>query len=331
MTIKYLKAGSGDSILVQDGTNNILIDGGNDFTYLRDEINKIYTSGQKLNLVVVTHHDDDHISGIIKLIEAAIAGDFGDGFIEKILVNTPRKINGTINIDDQNALSYKQAFELENLLLTYKTSWNIATNETPDMAFGKIKLRFLSPLKTDLGKYSSAKGAYLTSDYRCDWGSSMAALDQFISDKSQDTSDANKTSIVILIESDDNKTLLTGDCVPKRLEAILDELVNEDPGKPLKLDYVKLPHHGSYRSLSKSILSKIDCSKFIISANGNKDYLPNKRAILKVTKFISPQNQDIEFIFNYSEPIAKLKITNAEKKKYKFKLTPNNQIYGYSI
>jgi glyoxylase-like metal-dependent hydrolase (beta-lactamase superfamily II) len=329
--VKYLKAGSGDSILIQDGTYNILIDGGNEFTHIRDEVTKIFNLGQKLDLVVVTQHDDDHISGIIKLIEAAIAGDFGDGFIEKILVNTPRKINGTISSDEPSTLSYKQAFDLENLLLTYKTAWSIVTGETPIITFGEINLRFLSPLSADLGKYSSAKGAYLTSDYRCDWDSTMAALDPFISDKSQDSSDANKTSVVILLESQGEKILLTGDCVPKRLEAILDKLISEDPGKPLKLDYVKLPHHGSYRSLSKSILSKIDCSKFIISANGNKDYLPNKRAILKVLKYISPQGQDIEFLFNYSEPIHKLKITAAEKQKYKFKLTPNNQIYGHSI
>jgi len=331
MTIKCLKAGSGDSILIQNGTHNILIDGGNDFTYIRDEITQIYNAGQKLNLVVVTHHDDDHISGIIKLIEAAIQGDFGEGFIEEILVNTPRKINGTINIDDPSFLSYKQAFDLENLLLTYKISWTIGTDETQDKWFGDIKLRFLSPLTTDLGKYSSAKDAYLTSDYRCDWNSSMAALDPFISDKSQDSSDTNKTSVVILAESQNKKVLLTGDCTPKRMEDILDKLISEDPGKPLKLDYFKLPHHGSYRSLSASILSKIDCSKFIISANGNKNFLPNKRAILKVIKFISPQSQETEFIFNYAEPIEKLKITTLEKKKYRFNLIPNNQIYGHSI
>lgn len=330
MTIKYLKAGSGDAILIQDGTHNILIDGGNDFTYIRDEVTKIYNAGQKLNLVVVTHHDDDHISGIIALFKAAIQGDFGEGFIEQILVNTPRKINGTLSSDDQGTLSYKQAYELENLLLSYKNHWSIVTAESEDLSFGDMKLRFLSPLREDLGKYSSAKGAYLTSDYRCDWDSTMAALDPFINDESQDDSDSNRTSIVILIESPKKKVLLTGDCIPERLEVILDELIAEDPGKPLCFDYVKLPHHGSYRSLSKPILSKINCSKFIISTNGNKYYLPNKRAILKVVKYINNQNGDIEFLFNYSEPIEKLRITLAEKKKYKIKLTQNNQIYGHS-
>ncbi len=330
MTVKYLKAGSGDSILIQDGTHNILIDGGNDFTYIRDEVTKIYDAGQKLNLVVVTHHDDDHISGIIALFKAAGQSDFGDGFIQQVLVNTPRKINGTLGSEDLGTLSYRQAYELENLLLSYKIPWNIVTTETPALSYGDIKLRFLSPLKEDLSKYSSAQGAYLTSDYRCDWDSTMAALDPFINDESQDNSVSNRTSIVILAESPQKKVLLTGDCTPKSLERILDSLVTEDRGNPVKFDYVKLPHHGSYRSLSESVLSKINCSKFIISTNGNKYYLPNKRAILKVIKYISPQDRDIEFLFNYSEPIGKLRITPAEKKKYKIKLTQNNEIYGHS-
>src|SRR5690606_23682112 len=118
------------------------------------------------------------------------------------------------------------------------------------------------------------KGAYLTSDYRCDWDSSMAALEPYINDESQDNSDSNRTSIVILAESPQKKVLLTGDCIPERLESILDKLIAENPSESIHFDYVKLPHHGSYRSLSKKILSKIDCSKFIISTNGNKYYLP---------------------------------------------------------
>lgn len=332
MTIKYLKAGSGDSILIQDGIHNILIDGGNDFTYVRQEVSKIYEEGNRLSLVVVTHHDDDHISGIIALFKAIRQGEFGERFIERILVNTPRKINGTVDSDVSRTLSYRQAYELENLIISCKIPWEIVSEENEPLSFGEITLRFLSPQFKDLEKYSSAKGAYLTSDYRCDWDSTMAALDPFINDDSQDSSESNKTSIVILAESPQKKVLLTGDCTPKRLDMILDKLIAEDPNNnSVKFDYVKLPHHGSYRSLSKSLLSKINCSKFIISTNGSKYYLPNKRAILKVVRYLSLQNGDIEFLFNYSEPISKLKITDAEKKKYKIKLIQNNEINGYSI
>lgn len=331
MEVKYLKAGSGDSILIQDGTYNILIDGGNDFTYVRDEVTKIFHAGQKLDLVVVTHHDDDHIAGIISLVKAAIQGDFGHDFIKEILVNTPRKINGTIAQEGQNTLSYRQAYNLENLLQNYTAKWDtIVTANTPERTLGTITLKFLSPVKEVLKTYSSTKGAYLTSDYRCDWDSTMATLERYLDDESLDKSDSNNTSIVILAESHEKKVLLTGDCVPERLEQILNNLQENNPENPVKFDYVKLPHHGSYRSLSKTLLSKIDCSKFIVSTNSKKHYLPNKRAILKVAKFIVRQKDEIEFLFNYSESIEKLNLKPSELKKYRIKMVQNNQIYGYS-
>ncbi|KIA96179.1 hypothetical protein OC25_03585 [Pedobacter kyungheensis] len=329
MNIKYLKAGSGDSILIQDGTYNILIDGGNDFTYIRDEVTKIFNAGQKLDLVIVTHHDDDHISGIIALVRAAIDGDFGHEFIKEILLNSPKKIKGLIPSTDQNMLSYRQARDLENLLVGYTAKWDIATAETPACTFGEMTLRFLSPVKEVLETYSSAEGAYLTSDYRCDWDSSMAALDKYLDDESQDDSASNKTSIVILAETPGKKVLLTGDCVPERMDKILSKLQEENPGNPVYFDYVKLPHHGSYRSLSEAMLSKMDCSKFIISTNSKKHFLPNKRAILKVAKFIPQQKEEIQFLFNYAEPIEKLNIKSDELRKYKIKLKQNNEIYGY--
>lgn len=47
MKIKFLKAGTGDSILIHHKIYNILIDGGNDSSYLLNEIEKIH---KKMNL-----------------------------------------------------------------------------------------------------------------------------------------------------------------------------------------------------------------------------------------------------------------------------------------
>ncbi len=330
MNIKYLKAGSGDSILLQDGAHNVLIDGGNDFTYLHDEVTKIFNKGQKLDLVIVTHHDDDHIKGIILLIKAALNGEFGEQFIKEIIVNTPKKLKGTLSVPEEDTLSYRQARDLEDLLVGYTAKWSIATIDTADRSVGSMNFKFLSPVQEVLEIYGSAKGAYLTSDYRCDWDASMATLEKYLSDESQDNSDSNKTSIVILAEADGKRVLLAGDCIPKRLVEILDDLQKESPESPVHFDYVKLPHHGSYRSLCKTALEKMACTKFIISTNSKKHYLPNKRAILKVAKWVYRKDEDIEFLFNYSEPIQNLKIKASELRKYKIKLKQNNEIYGYS-
>lgn len=331
MNVKFLKAGSGDCILIQHKGQNILVDGGNDPLYLRNEIATISSNNQHIDVLIITHHDDDHISGIIDLLKSDIAKDC-EGFIKRVIFNSPRKIQEKINIDKNNNLSYKQAFKVEELLHNLKYNWDSVNEDSDSIEIDGTKLRFLSPSTHDLQEYSENKGAYLAGDFKCDWNATMSALEKHIDDASLDKSQSNRTSIVMLLESSGQRILLTGDCTPDRLKIVLDKLIKEQgTGTSLELDYVKLPHHGSYRSLSKEILEKINCSKFIISTNSKKHFLPNKRAILKICNFMKRETDEIEFLFNYEEALNALQITDLERKKHRVKLTPNNRNYGISI
>lgn len=72
MKITILPANNGDSFLLETGQNNILIDGGYVNTYkefLKPIFQELNNLGKKINHLIVTHIDNDHISGIIKLIE----------------------------------------------------------------------------------------------------------------------------------------------------------------------------------------------------------------------------------------------------------------------
>ena len=44
--------------------------------------------------------------------------------------------------------------------------------------------------------------------------------------------------------------------------------------QPLKIDYVKVSHHGSKANTNDELLSLLDCNNFIISANGRHHGLP---------------------------------------------------------
>ena len=61
MKIKYLKAGTGDCIIINHNSKNIIIDGGNESTYLISEYNEIKSRDEKVDFIIITHHDDDHI------------------------------------------------------------------------------------------------------------------------------------------------------------------------------------------------------------------------------------------------------------------------------
>jgi len=328
-----LKAGTGDSILIHHQNHNILIDGGNDSKYLLTEIDEIYKKKQNVDLLIITHHDDDHIKGIIDVLKHIKDGNY-DGehtFIKQIIFNSPRLILNKIDSGDEKLLSYKQAFDVEKLLKNTKAKWEKYNDESLPLVYGDLTISFLSPDEKDLKEYSEGKGAYLTSDFKCDWDAPMAVLERYISDDSQDTSIPNKSSVVVQIACENRKILLTGDVTPGRLQIILNKLVENNEGNPMAFDYVKLPHHGSYRSLNKSIIEKINCYNFIISTNSKKHFLPNKRALLKIVKFLPRDKRPVNFIFNYDEALSKLEITDREQKEYNFKLTGNNRPYGISI
>ena len=71
--IQMLPAGSGDCIYIEFTNANfrMLIDGGYVKTYqdfLKNFLIKLKKDGKRLNLVIVTHVDDDHINGIKALL-----------------------------------------------------------------------------------------------------------------------------------------------------------------------------------------------------------------------------------------------------------------------
>jgi beta-lactamase superfamily II metal-dependent hydrolase len=327
MEIKFLKAGSGDSILIQNEGHNILIDGGNDSRYLLKEVETIFKSKEKIDLLVITHHDDDHIKGIIDLLNIE---KFQENFIEKIIFNSPRKYLGLLPKDnDSSLLSYGQAYEVENILVDLKTSWEITTENTPDLKIGNMNLQILAPKEADIKKYAEDKDAKLLSNKIKDWDTDLSEIAEYLDDFSQDISISNRNSIVIMLTYNELKYLFTGDITPNRLTKIIDNLYKiQNNQQPVKFEIIKLPHHGSYRSLNKKILEKISCDNFVISTNSSRHNLPNKTALMKVVKY-SNKTDKINFYFNYNEALNKLNISEQNMIEYKFNLISNNEDYGY--
>lgn len=331
MNIKFLKAGSGDSILIQHKKYNVLIDGGNDSNYLLNEMDKLYSKNEGIDLLVITHHDDDHIRGIINFVKLVVEGNYGVGFIKKVFFNSPKMIMGTVSIPNEKLLSYNQSFELEKLFIKLNLNWELCDENTKSICFEDLNIDFLSPVADDLKLYASKAGEHLSSMSRCDWTSTMSELEKYVDDENQDISLPNRCSIVLSVECELQRILLTGDVTPDRLELIVLKLLKEKGTDSIFFDYIKLPHHGSYRSLNRSIVEKIKCYNYIISTNSKKHYLPNKRALLKLVKFLRRDREKIQFLFNYDDALQNLKITEKEKDLYNFKLTPNNRDYGVVI
>lgn len=115
MKVKFLPAFNGDSILItfMDNENqerNILIDGGTPKTYdflvnsrgktkiedLKTVLKKISKKGSKIDLLILTHIDEDHIGGLLRWFSLdKLAPDL----IGKIWFNSAKLIAEKLNIE----------------------------------------------------------------------------------------------------------------------------------------------------------------------------------------------------------------------------------------
>jgi competence protein ComEC len=72
-TLTFLDVGQGDAILIREPSGVIaLVDGGRDPALLRDGLRRYGV--RRIDLLVVTHGDDDHVGGLAGIFDAAAVG-----------------------------------------------------------------------------------------------------------------------------------------------------------------------------------------------------------------------------------------------------------------
>ena len=212
---------------------------------------------------------------------------------------------------------------MEEQICHFDLLWDkLLIDESESFKVGDLKIKCLSPNRQIIDSYSNDKGVYLSSITGGDWGKSLKEL-------KQDNTLPNESSIVLEVEHDEFRTLLTADITPRRLEQILINLLKKNGNKLLNYSFFKLPHHGSHRNITLDIISKINCNNYVISTDGKNNYLPNKKTILKVLKPNEGKNIKHYFYFNHKEVIDNLNISQLEKENRNFELISNNRDYGY--
>jgi beta-lactamase superfamily II metal-dependent hydrolase len=324
--IRVLEANHGDCILVShEGPScvvNILIDGGTSTTFkhgprqrydgaLCKVLDELKNKGQHIDLAVLTHIDDDHIHGLIKAFETP---DYLSELVKSIWFNSSRLItqhfnapeiaeNNILLTDDSPQTSVRQGKELEILLDEIGCDRAPLIMAGQDYNVGPFTLKILSPVQSQLeqllhkwpSKVESGKTSSHGNDYHCSLEEIWAA-DKFESDSSV----YNGSSIAFLLEVDNTKMLFLGDAHDNILVDSLKELGFSQANK-LHLDLVKVSHHGSQYNTSSEFLSLIQSSRFVISTNGTRHGLPNKRTIARIIKETEGQ-----ICFNYSAVIKPL-------------------------
>ena len=331
MKIKFLQAFNGDSILLSfvddDGQNrNILIDGGTKNAYetrlrprgvidgdLKTTVESIKAAGEKIDLLILTHVDDDHIGGILHWFEK---DDAALSLVENVWFNSGKLISEYFQAEetDENLLplrkgdrrrtGIKQGVTFEKLIEENGIWERRIIKETDRLESLGFKFTMLSPDDTKLSKllYKWEKEApsSFTSKRANDYDKTLLDLvgtDEF----EEDGAVHNGSSIAFLLEDGSKKILFLGDAHPSCVVASLRKL-GFSKDDPLKVDLVKVAHHGSKGNTSYEFLELIDCDKFVISSNGAVHNLPDKLCLARIIN----AKPGCAIYFNYPEKVGEI-------------------------
>ena len=97
----------------------------------------------------------------------------------------------------------------------------------------------------------------------------------------------------------------------------------------LTLDVFKLSLHSSKANLSRYLLEKIECWRYLVSSNGTQFKHPDKEAMAYVIRFGGPEP---ELIFNYRTEFNQLWDNQQWKKDYGYRVVfPDGDATGIVI
>ncbi len=330
MKIKFLKAFNGDSILIsyKEGQKlrNILIDGGMPATYvqkgkngkleygeLKETVDKISKNDEKIDLLVLTHVDDDHIGGVLKWFEKdkeahKIIGQvwFNSGRLISEYFDEQEIAENLLEIPDESTLtSIGQGVKFEDYI-EENGIWDRSIVVALEyFEYLGIKFKILSPspdkLKLLLGKWEKEKPESLdTSADKNDYDLTLTehiAKDKF----KEDTAVHNGSSIAFIMTFEKKNFVFLADAHPSVVVNSL-KAFGYTKEKPLNAELVKISHHGSKANNSVEMLELIKTNKYVISTNGDKHAHPNKQFLARLASI----NENCEVYFNYPEQIEQI-------------------------
>ncbi|SFN16336.1 Metallo-beta-lactamase superfamily protein [Algoriella xinjiangensis] len=326
MKIKFLQAGNGDSFLLSynDGTKNrnILIDGGITDTYysqntgnegdLKTELDTIKNNGKSLDLLILTHIDNDHICGFLKWFEIDSEAHSN---IKNVWFNSGKLIAEYFNEQENDDLKIglkifsdsqtgvHEAIKFEDYLID-KEIWDkkiiIQGQEYEECG---MKIQILSPNETQLKRllkeYKEKTGdpAYTVGRGK-DWNKDIK---DFIEEENrpdfkfnQDSSVKNGSSISFILTLNDKFFLFLADSHPKGIVTQLKTL-GYSKENPLEVEVMKVSHHGSKSNTNKELLEIVKTENYIISTDSSGHNHPNKRTLARILNV----NPNAIFHFNY--------------------------------
>lgn len=311
VNIEVLQAREGDCIFITiaDGEKDyiIMIDSGVASTYrgfdkrkrsmngpLKNKIEELRAQHKVINLLVLTHVDEDHIGGVKEWLaddESAME------MIDTVWMNNGDKID----IPDHSSVLHSIAKGkcLEKMLLAAHKNLvsQVIKGKVFQIPYGKIVVLTPTVVAHNViaEKWVEPVLHKIAADY-------TKPIKDFLDYEfcEEDSSKTNNSSISFILNVGDRNDLLLGDADITDVCLALKEL-GYNKEKPLVCKTVKLAHHGSRNNFSDELLELVNVEIFIFSSNGNYYGHPDKDVFARIIDKTSAKEY-----FNYEDRAQKI-------------------------
>ena len=352
--LHVVQAEYGDSLILESavGTNltTVLIDGGPYQTFekhLKPTLQKLPIKG-KLDLVVLSHIDNDHIIGLCDLLEE-IKTKREEGTKELVKISKlwhnsfndllqtdeyPNKFlkNSFLTMNDRSTeeqkkvesfvtsiimKGFQQARDLSLLARSLKIPINpeydklvLVENVPKIIKLKNMTFCILGPTKKNLEK--------LREEWK-NWLDKKKLNENLEFDLLQilDKSIPNLSSIMFLVEGKNRKILFTGDGSGDDIIEVLTRNTILDKQGKFHVDILKVPHHGSDRNVSREFFNTINADYYVISANGRDDN-PSIDTLKWIIESGNKTKNSKKIVFTNNTPNIVKIIKEYPQKKYNY-------------
>jgi hypothetical protein len=307
--IEALPARLGDCLLVEclrPGTRpwRMLVDGGPSDTWplLAARLERLPLDDRRLDVVVITHIDSDHIGGMLPFFQS----EFAQQNVGQVWFNGFQHLPAP---QDRGTRSISQAESVTDELFGeghgHTFAWNTAFDGGP-VATAEPGQFIELPSEDDGPRITvlSPTLKRLTS-LRKQWAKALAKaregepelapprdvvplakledLESLAAQKSSnDGSVPNGSSIGLLLEHRGASCLLSGDGFSKVLGEGLTGLAAARGVEAIEVDAFKLPHHGSQANIASALVAAAPARHYVVSSNGDTFNHPDDVALARV-------------------------------------------------
>lgn len=274
----FCDVGQGDATLISKNSSQILIDGGPNDKVLQCLANNMLFFDRKIEAVVLTHPEADHLTGLLSVLDKYQ--------VEVFLVGAEGNNSALFE-----KFSEKLRAKSEESQLKIK---NVYTGET--IKVGDIALQTLWPQREWVAKRLNNEQRTINN-----------AKDNVLG--ATTTTKLNQFSLVFLLSYKSHQVLLMGDA-DSTIQDEIQSVISNSPafaeasaGKQLAIsgiDILKFPHHGSKTGMAENFLGEIKPKEAVISVGRNSYGHPTMEALDLLKKFnVVIRRTDIEGEIQY--------------------------------